>query len=66
MSIQHSGKGASYVVQNHAKGYSDIQVKVRDATSSDPWGPSSAQMNEIAQMSYNPFVLTLATLSFNL
>ena len=24
------------------------QVKVREATSNDPWGPSSTQMSEIA------------------
>lgn len=32
---------------------SDTQVKVRDATSNDPWGPSGTQMNELAQLSYN-------------
>ena len=25
-----------------------LQVKVREATSNDPWGPSSTQMSEIA------------------
>lgn len=29
------------------------QLKVREATSNDPWGPSGAQMNEVAQMTYN-------------
>ena len=39
-------------------GYSDVQAKVRDATSNDPWGPSGTQMNEIAQLTYNQFVPT--------
>ena len=29
------------------------QVKVREATSNDPWGPSSTQMSEIADLTYN-------------
>jgi len=41
------------VAKNYTKGYSDVQAKVRDATSNDPWGPSGTQMNEIAQLSYN-------------
>ncbi|KAH7333946.1 hypothetical protein B0J17DRAFT_674788 [Rhizoctonia solani] len=45
MSLQHIGKGALR--------YSDVQAKVRDATSNDPWGPSGTQMNDIAQMTYN-------------
>jgi hypothetical protein len=56
MSIQHFGKGALRVAKNYTKGYSDVQAKVRDATSNDPWGPSGTQMNEIAQMTYNQFV----------
>lgn len=38
--------------KNFSKGYSDIQVKVRTATSNDPWGPSGAQMNELARASF--------------
>jgi len=53
MSIQHFGKGALRVAKNYTKGYSDVQAKVRDATSNDAWGPSGTQMNEIAQMTYN-------------
>lgn len=56
----------------------DTQVKVRDATSNDPWGPSGTQMNELAQLSYNQsvcagqgevcevYVLTVALLRFYL
>ena len=65
MSIQHFGKGALRVAKNYTKGYSDVQAKVRDATSNDPWGPSGTQMNEIAQMTYNQFVLTLVPLHFS-
>ncbi|CAG7850881.1 Epsin-1 [Serendipita indica DSM 11827] len=53
MSIQSIGKGALRVAKNYTKGYSDVQAKVRDATSNDPWGPSGTQMNEIAQLTYN-------------
>ncbi|KAB5591191.1 Epsin amino-terminal domain containing protein [Ceratobasidium theobromae] len=53
MSFQHLGKGALRVAKNYTKGYSDVQAKVRDATSNDPWGPSGTQMNDIAQMTYN-------------
>ena len=30
-----------------------MQVKVREATSNDPWGPSSTMMSEIADLTYN-------------
>ncbi|GAP87087.1 putative enth domain-containing protein [Rosellinia necatrix] len=40
-------------VKNVTKGYSSVQVKVREATSNDPWGPTGTQMSELAQMTYN-------------
>ncbi|KRY22495.1 Epsin-2 [Trichinella patagoniensis] len=40
-------------VKNVACNYSDAQVKVREATSNDPWGPSSSLMSEIADMTFN-------------
>ena len=43
--------------KNYAKGFSDAQVKVREATSNDPWGPSGTIMNEIAQLTYNEYVI---------
>ncbi len=52
-SMQHLGKGIVRGVKNYTKGYSDVQAKVREATSNDPWGPSGTQMNELAQLSYN-------------
>ncbi|TCD71090.1 hypothetical protein EIP91_000182 [Steccherinum ochraceum] len=48
------GKGIVRVTKNITKGYSDVQVKVRSATSNDPLGPTGLQMNELAQMTYNP------------
>ncbi|KAI5121733.1 hypothetical protein M0805_009025 [Coniferiporia weirii] len=53
MSLQHFGKATLRVAKNYTKGYSDVQTKVRDATSNDPWGPTGQQMNEIAQMTFN-------------
>ncbi|KAK7738555.1 hypothetical protein SLS53_006075 [Cytospora paraplurivora] len=40
-------------IKNVTKGYSNVQIKVREATSNDPWGPTGTQMSEIAQLSYN-------------
>lgn len=40
-------------VKNVVKNYSEAQVKVREATSNDPWGPSGTQMSEIADLTYN-------------
>lgn len=56
MSLQNISKSAVRVSKNYIKGYSEVQVKVRDATSNDPWGPSGSQMNELAQLSYNQYV----------
>lgn len=53
MAIQNMGKSAMRVSKNYIKGYTDTQVKVRQATSNDAWGPSGQIMNEIAQLSYN-------------
>ncbi|KAI0844450.1 ENTH-domain-containing protein [Daldinia vernicosa] len=40
-------------VKNVTKGYSSVQVKVREATSNDPWGPTGTQMSEIAHLTFN-------------
>ncbi|KPM03572.1 epsin-2-like protein [Sarcoptes scabiei] len=40
-------------VINVVKNYSDAQVKVRKATSNEPWGPSATLMSEIADLTYN-------------
>lgn len=45
-------------IKNIAHNYSDAQVKVREATSNDPWGPSSTLMAEIADLTYNVMAFT--------
>jgi len=40
-------------VMNVVRNYTDAEIKVREATSNDPWGPSSSLMSEIADMTYN-------------
>ncbi|EGT56839.1 hypothetical protein CAEBREN_14617 [Caenorhabditis brenneri] len=45
-------------VKNVAYNFSDAQVKVREATSNDPWGPSTALMYEIAYLTHNPMAFT--------
>ncbi|KAK5682672.1 hypothetical protein LTS10_005801 [Elasticomyces elasticus] len=40
-------------VKNVTKGYSSVQVKVRNATSNDPWGPTGTDMADIARITYN-------------
>ena len=35
-------------IKNVVKHYSTAECKVREATSNDPWGPSSTLMGEIA------------------
>ncbi|CAJ0933925.1 unnamed protein product, partial [Mesorhabditis belari] len=45
-------------VKNVAYNFSDAQVKVREATSNDPWGPSTALMSEIADLTNNPMAFT--------
>ncbi|PAA67135.1 hypothetical protein BOX15_Mlig009811g1 [Macrostomum lignano] len=44
--------------KNIVHNYSDAKVKVREATSNDPWGPSSTLMAEIAEMTYNVMAYT--------
>ncbi|KAJ8037858.1 Epsin-2 [Holothuria leucospilota] len=40
-------------MKNVVNNYSTAEVKVREATSNDPWGPSSSLMSEIADSTYN-------------
>jgi epsin len=40
-------------VKNMVKNYSEAEVKVREATSNDPWGPSSTLMSEISDLTFN-------------
>uniref|UniRef100_A0A3B4XSF0 Epsin 3 n=1 Tax=Seriola lalandi dorsalis TaxID=1841481 RepID=A0A3B4XSF0_SERLL len=40
-------------VKNIVHNYSEAEIKVREATSNDPWGPSSSLMSEIADLTFN-------------
>ncbi|KAI8055997.1 hypothetical protein BDF22DRAFT_741293 [Syncephalis plumigaleata] len=51
---KYVAKGAMRSVKNQLKGYTEMQTKVRSATSNDPWGASGALMAEIAQATYDP------------
>ncbi|XP_074600014.1 epsin homolog lqf isoform X2 [Brevipalpus obovatus] len=46
-------RGLQRNVKNVVKNYTEPQVKVREATCNDPWGPSSTLMSEIADLTYN-------------
>lgn len=39
--------------KNVVYNYSDAEAKVREATSNDPWGPSSSVMGELAEYTYH-------------
>ncbi|XP_028603114.1 ENTH domain-containing protein 1 isoform X1 [Podarcis muralis] len=45
-------------VKNFVKNYSEAEVKVREATSNDPWGPSSSLMLEISDLTFNAVSLS--------
>ncbi|KAF8473414.1 hypothetical protein BDZ91DRAFT_401093 [Kalaharituber pfeilii] len=40
-------------VKNVTKGYSSTQIKVRNATSNDHWGPTGSEMSEIARLTFD-------------
>ena len=42
--------------KNVVYNYTDAEVKVRDATSNDPWGPSGSVMSEIAEYTFHVLV----------
>ncbi|KAG0229966.1 hypothetical protein B0O80DRAFT_490587 [Mortierella sp. GBAus27b] len=51
---KYAAKSTLRSLKNFSKGYTDMQAKVREATSNDPWGPSGTQMNELAMATQNP------------
>ncbi|XP_018015136.1 epsin-2 [Hyalella azteca] len=53
MALPVNVSGLRRNIKNIAHNYTDAQVKVREATSNDPWGPSSTIMSEIADLTYN-------------
>ncbi|KAL1452884.1 hypothetical protein WDU94_007070 [Cyamophila willieti] len=56
--IQVNVAGLRRNIKNLAHNYSDAQIKVREATSNDPWGPSSSLMSDIADLTYNVVAFT--------
>lgn len=56
MALQISGIRRN--LKNIAHNYTDAQIKVREATSNDPWGPSSTLMSEVADLTYNVVAFT--------
>ncbi|XP_054438521.1 ENTH domain-containing protein 1 [Pteronotus mesoamericanus] len=45
-------------VKNFVKNYSDAEIKVREATSNDPWGPSGSLMLAISDLTFNAISLS--------
>ncbi|XP_062891180.1 epsin-1 [Mobula hypostoma] len=45
-------------MKNIVHNYSEAEIKVREATSNDPWGPSSSLMCEISDLTYNVVAFT--------
>jgi len=45
-------------LKNVVKNFTFAEVKVREATSNDPWGPSTTLMSEIADLTYNVMAFT--------
>ncbi|XP_019752921.1 epsin-3 isoform X3 [Hippocampus comes] len=45
-------------MKNVVNNYTDAEIKVREATSNDPWGASSTLMAEIADLTYNMVAFT--------
>ncbi|XP_014194883.1 epsin-3 isoform X3 [Haplochromis burtoni] len=45
-------------MKNMVNNYTEAEIKVREATSNDPWGPSSSLMAEIADLTFNVVAFT--------
>ncbi|XP_047215710.1 epsin-3-like isoform X1 [Girardinichthys multiradiatus] len=45
-------------MKNMVNNYTESEIKVREATSNDPWGPSTSLMSEIADLTYNVVAFT--------
>ncbi|XP_050686523.1 epsin-2-like isoform X14 [Eriocheir sinensis] len=58
MALQMNVSGIRRNLKNIAHNYTDAQIKVREATSNDPWGPSSTLMSEVADLTYNVVAFT--------
>ena len=53
LSMYHHTHTHSLYRKNVVYNYSDAEAKVRESTSNDPWGPSSALMGELAEYTYH-------------
>uniref|UniRef100_A0A8C6LU46 ENTH domain-containing protein n=1 Tax=Nothobranchius furzeri TaxID=105023 RepID=A0A8C6LU46_NOTFU len=42
-----------FLMKNMVNNYTEAEVKVREATSNDHWGPPSGLMAEISDLTYN-------------
>ncbi|XP_046893522.1 epsin-3 isoform X3 [Hypomesus transpacificus] len=45
-------------MKNMVNNYSEAEIKVREATSNDPWGPPSSLMSEISDLTFNVVAFT--------
>ncbi|XP_076609468.1 epsin-3 isoform X1 [Chaetodon auriga] len=45
-------------MKNMVNNYTEAEIKVREATSNDPWGPPSSLMSEIADLTFNVVAFT--------
>ncbi|XP_015254017.1 PREDICTED: epsin-3-like isoform X1 [Cyprinodon variegatus] len=45
-------------VKNMVNNYTEAEIKVREATSNDPWGPSASLMSDISDLTYNVVAFT--------
>lgn len=45
-------------MKNMVNNYTEPEIKVREATSNDPWGPPSSLMSEIADLTFNVVAFT--------
>lgn len=45
-------------MKNIVNNYTDAEIKVREATSNDPWGPPTSLLMEIADLTFNVVALT--------
>ncbi|KAM4536108.1 epsin-3 isoform 2-T4 [Fundulus diaphanus] len=45
-------------MKNMVNNYTEAEIKVREATSNDPWGPSASLMAEISDLTFNVVALT--------
>jgi len=51
--VLHSATHTPTHSKNVVLNYSDAEAKVREATSNDPWGPSSQLMSELAEYTFH-------------